>query len=153
MGRLSRFQWYKGAAWDAVAQYEDGWALFFWSGLLQGERHLNELFSRMGVDLMEHRAVGPVPWPGRMCFVVSDLWQRELVYRAARRRGCGDQVETFACRTARCPRRPTRKPVAAGWRIQLLGVRRQLALGKTGCEFPLVLRRWQTAIPPSDCGS
>ena len=95
MGRLSRFQWYKGAAWDAVAQYEDGWALFFWSGLLQGERHLNELFSRMGVDLMEHRAVGPVPWPGRMCFVVSDLWQRELVYRAARRRGCGDQVETF----------------------------------------------------------
>ena len=84
MGRLLTFNWYQGLAWDAAARYETGFVLFFWSGLLQRERHIRNTFLRLGPDLLEHAAPGPNPRPGILCFVVHDEWQVEVVQRAAR---------------------------------------------------------------------
>ena len=93
MGRLTRFHWFKGVAWDAAAHYEDGWALVFWSGLLEKETLLTRRFEQLGEDLLEHAAPGRRPWPGLLFFVVHDRWQAELVKRVARRRGLEDQVQ------------------------------------------------------------
>ena len=44
-------------------------------------------------------SVSPVsPWPGQILFVVNDHWQRELVYRAARRHYLEDQVVVWCAR-------------------------------------------------------
>ena len=98
LGGLTRFHYYRGAAWDAAADYQNGFALFFWIGLLQRESDIKRRFLRLGPDLLEHAAPGPRPWPAVLYFVVHDRWQEEIVKRAARPFGCEDQIQFLSVR-------------------------------------------------------
>ena len=91
-GRLLSFNWYQRFAWDAAARFENGFVLFFWSGLLQRERHIRNVFLNLGPDLLEVAAPGPNPWPGLLCFVVHDQWQEVLVRRVAKGFGFENQI-------------------------------------------------------------
>ena len=81
LGPLVTFRWLDGLVMDAVARFRDGWVAFLWSGLWQGERSLRERIERLGPQLIDVGVVGQRAWPGLLCFVVSDEWQRELVWR------------------------------------------------------------------------
>ena len=54
----------RGVAWDALARYEEGYALIFWSGLLERESHLASRFIELGPDLLELAAPGTQPVAG-----------------------------------------------------------------------------------------
>ena len=93
MGGLQSFQWFTGVSWDAAVRYERGWAAFFWSGILQVEARLRGVLADLVEDLREY-SVGPGPaWPGLLVFVVTDGWQRELVFRVARSFGVERMVQ------------------------------------------------------------
>lgn len=85
LGALRKFQWFGRAVWDAAALYERGWVVFLWTGLWQDEGRLRKLMSRLGEDARRLGAFGKPAWPAAVCFVAHDQWQRELVFRAARR--------------------------------------------------------------------
>ena len=95
LGKLVRFRWFRGISWDAAARYENGWVAFFWSGMMQGESRLRDLFARLGSDLVEYNLFGTTPMPSFLCFVVSDLWQRELVFRVARMYGLDSRLQVW----------------------------------------------------------
>ena len=95
LGQMTAFQWFGRAAWDAAAMYENGWAMFVWSGLWQDEERVRRLIERIGRDLVRLSAYGGTAWPAVVCFVVHDEWQRELVMRAARREGIVDSVSIW----------------------------------------------------------
>ena len=84
LGKLVRFRWFRGAAWDAAALYEHGWVAFFWSGILQSGGRLREMFNRLVTELENYNMQAGRSYPSVLCFVVSDAWQRELVTRVAR---------------------------------------------------------------------
>ena len=90
LGELESFGWFNDVAWDAAARYREGWAAFFWSGEMQRESLVRETFSKLGVDLVRHSVLGSAPFPGYLCFVVGDPWQREVVFRVARQFGCAE---------------------------------------------------------------
>ena len=98
LGGLTRFHYYRDAAWDAAADYQNGFALLFWIGLLQRESDIKRRFLRLGPDLLEHAAPGPRPWPAVLYFVVHDRWQEEIVKRAARPFGFEDQIQFLSVR-------------------------------------------------------
>ena len=118
MGKLENFSWFNDVAWDAAARYRDGWAAFFWSGLLQRESRVRETFSKLGVDLLRHSVLGGAPYPGFLCFVVGDPWQREIVFRVARQFGCTGVVRVWCVYdgTVAGAREPGR---SSGWVHQL----------------------------------
>lgn len=95
LGDMVRFRWFRGVAWDAAALYQRGWVAFFWSGLLQTESKLRETFRRLGADLQACSMTGASAFPGVLCFVVRDAWQRELLFRAARGYGLEDRVQAW----------------------------------------------------------
>ncbi len=86
-GRLRVFQWLSGLSLDAAVSYDYGWVALFWSGLWQTERTIMARLERLGHDMEECGFLNEPAWPGLLLFVVSDRWQRELVYRAFRRYG------------------------------------------------------------------
>ena len=87
MGQLRSFQWLSGLSLDAAVRYDRGWVALFWSGLWQTERTLMARLERLGHEMDEYSLLSEPAWPGLLAFVVSDRWQRELVYRAFRRYG------------------------------------------------------------------
>ena len=87
LGAFERFQWLSGVSIDAVAEYGEGWVAVLWSGLFESENALSARLERMGSELMRMGVFREGAWPGLFCFVVGDRWQRELVYRAARKYG------------------------------------------------------------------
>ena len=95
LGELENFSWFNDVAWDAAARYRDGWAAFFWSGVMQRESRVKETFTRLGEDLANHSVLGPDPYPGFLCFVVSDPWQREVVFRVAREFDCAEVLRVW----------------------------------------------------------
>ena len=98
LGEFEAFHWCDNLSVDAVVRYERGWVALIWSGFYQSESRIAARFSRLGPDLRE-MSVSPVsPWPGQILFVVNDQWQRELVYRAARRHYLEDQVVVWCAR-------------------------------------------------------
>ena len=95
MGRMLDFRWLSGMSMDAAVRYECGWAAILWSGLLESENHLLARLQALGPDLedhTDHSVSHETPWPGLICFVVHDQWQKELVLRAARRYRLQDRV-------------------------------------------------------------
>ena len=79
--RLLDFQWRFDAAADAIARFNDGWMMFVWSGIWQSQRMLVEKLEQLGSNLRAGRHYDRTPLPGRICFVVPDAWQAELVRR------------------------------------------------------------------------
>ena len=95
LGELESFSWFNDVAWDAAARYRDGWAAFFWSGVMQRESRVKETFSKLGEDLVHHSVLGADPYPGFLCFVVGDPWQREVVFRVAREFDCAEVLRVW----------------------------------------------------------
>ena len=120
MGSFEEFCWLRGRCTDAVARYEYGWVAFFWSGIFQSESMISSRLERLAQDLEDLRvSLDDSPWPGMLIFVVSDHWQRETVYRAARRYGLDGQVTVWCARDGR--RSGSRWPgVSRGWVNQLV---------------------------------
>ena len=87
LGRLHEFRWFYGTPWQAAVLYERGWVLLFWSGSLERESRVFSRLSSLGESLARHSVLGRSAWPSLLCFVASDYWQRELVFRAARSMG------------------------------------------------------------------
>ena len=96
LGPFRSFHWLDGVSVDAVARYQHGWIALFWSGPLQSEDWIAARLGRMAADLRGMSVTRDSPWPGLLAFVVSDQWQRELVYRAARRYHLEDQVAVWS---------------------------------------------------------
>ena len=71
-----------------------------------------------------HSVLGPDPYPGFLCFVVSDPWQRELVFRVAREFGCTHVLRVWCVSdgTVAGAREPGR---SIGW-VQQLPVGRDM---------------------------
>ena len=92
VGRIREFQWIEGMALDAAARFDFGWVGLFWSGLWESERHLIWRLEHLADDLALISASKEQPWPGLLCFVVTDQWQRELVYRAVQLYRLTDRV-------------------------------------------------------------
>ena len=91
-GRLRAFQWLNGMSIDAAVRYETGWVGMYWSGLWQGEVVIRKRLERLGNELVRHGMLDSAVWPGVLCFVVNDQWERELVYRAARKVGLVEYI-------------------------------------------------------------
>ena len=95
MGQMEIFQWHTDLCFDASIKYERGWMTLFWSGLLEREKSIFARLQDMGTTLMKYGRGDPFTWPGLICFVVTDQWQRELVYRAAWKAGLLHSVATW----------------------------------------------------------
>ena len=127
MGAFEGFNWFDNVSVDAIARYERGWVALFWSGSFQSEDRIAARLSRLGPDLREMSVSPENPWPGLLLFVVNDHWQRELVYRAARRYYLEKQVAVLCaldgsrsgagnCRPSRgWIHQPVRLRDAGGW--------------------------------------
>ena len=98
LGAFQSFHWLDHGSIDAVARYRYGWIALFWSGAFQSETAIANRLGRLALDLREMSVPPEPPWPGLLAFVVSDQWQRELVYRAARRYRLEDQVGVWCAR-------------------------------------------------------
>ncbi len=92
LGGRTGFEWFDGAAFDAVVSYQEGWIILMWLGLLRSEGGIDNLFEKLGPDLASMAYGRPDPCPSLVCCVVPDRWQAELVLRVARRRGLEDWV-------------------------------------------------------------
>ena len=106
-------------AWDAAARYRDGWAAFFWSGVMQRESRVKETFTKLGEDLAYYSVLGPDPYPGFLCFVVGDPWQREVVFRVAREFGCTEVLRVWCVSDGTVAGGPGNPGRSRGWVQQL----------------------------------
>ena len=79
--RLLDLQWRFDDAVDAAARFKDGWMAFKWSGIWQSHFMLFRQMERFQRNLRSWRPGDRAVSPGRICFVVPDEWQRELVNR------------------------------------------------------------------------
>ena len=79
---LQDLQWRFEPAIDVIARFNDGWLGFKWSGIWQGLAPLVRQMRGLVDNLQAWNRPGPLPFPGKLCFVVPDLWQAELVRRA-----------------------------------------------------------------------
>ena len=142
MGALENFSWFNDVAWDAAARYRNGWAAFFWSGVMQRESRVRETFTKLGEDLVHHSVLGGDPFPGFLCFVVGDPWQREVVFRVARQFGCTHVLRVWCVSdgTVAGAREPGR---STGW-VQQLPV--PMDMGGWGWERRVVDSYWSMQL-------
>ena len=84
---LLRLRWLWRHDFDAVAQFNDGWASFLWSGMWQDQDKLERRIQQCAEVLAEWSGGRGTHWPGRLVIVVPDRWQEEVAWRAVRRRG------------------------------------------------------------------
>ena len=85
LGSCIQVQWFDGVSFDMAVRYEHGWIAYFWVGLLRTEKLINERFQRLGKDLADLACGDPHPRPSRLCVVVPDQWEAELVRRVVGR--------------------------------------------------------------------
>ncbi len=117
LGEFECFQWLEGLSFDAAVRYKGGWVALFWSGLLQTEGLIAERLAKFAHDIADLPSFGPSAWPGLLCFVVTDHWQRELVLRVSRRLALSDMVVVWCI--ADGTRSGVREPLPSrGWIYQ-----------------------------------
>ena len=101
LGPLQEFSWSVDTPWDGVAQYEAGWILLLWAGVLAREADIRRKFHRLGEALENQRDRHYDPsgaFPHRLVFLVSDAWQREMVDTVTRELRIEDCVQTISIR-------------------------------------------------------
>ena len=125
LGQLRFFQWFHQVSWDAAVFYEQGWVAMFWSGVWQDERRLSNVFARIGVELEANSTPGIKAYPSRFCFVVPDFWQRELVFRVAKRHSLLHMVSVYCIADGSWAGAPLDSGSidSRGWVAQFLGIR------------------------------
>ena len=62
---------------------------------MQTEGFLRDMFISLGPDMQECTIFGGSAWPSIFCFVVSDPWQRELVFRVPRSFGVDRNLQVW----------------------------------------------------------
>ena len=85
--KLLGLRWLWRHDFDAVAQFNDAWAAFLWSGRWQDQDKLERRVEQCAKVLAEWSGGRGTHWPGRLVIVVPDRWQEEVAWRAVRRRG------------------------------------------------------------------
>ena len=85
--KLLGLRWLWRHDFDAVAQFNDAWAAFLWSGRWQDQDKLERRVEQCAKVLAEWSGGRGTHWPGRLVIVVPDQWQEEVAWRAVRRRG------------------------------------------------------------------
>ena len=88
--KLRDFQWRFDPAVDAAVRFNDGWMAFKWSGIWRNQTLLTDQMESLHHNLRAWRPGGNRPFPGRICFVVPDAWQAELVRRVVTSFGPSD---------------------------------------------------------------
>ena len=86
MGDFEQFQWLesrdlRGPTCDAAVRYSYGWIPLFWCGSLLSQSHISDRLARFPADCRMMAVEDPRPWPGLVCMIVMDEWERELVTR------------------------------------------------------------------------
>ena len=95
LGPLTTTQWLEGVGFDAVASYQDGWALFYFAGVLRPESDMQTHITGLGDALVAYSTTRETARPSYLCFVAIDRWQAELVLRVARRLGMEDWIRVY----------------------------------------------------------
>ena len=93
--RLLDFHWRFESVIDATARFNDGWMAFMWSGIWQTQKALVKQLRGLANNLREWDRPGRLPYPGKLCIIVPDHWQAELVRRAARMTALDDICLTY----------------------------------------------------------
>ena len=93
--QLDALRWLHADAFDAVAQFTDGWAVFLWVGPWMDQEHLQERLRACAENLREWSGGRGTHWPGKLITVVPHRWQEEIVWRAARSRGWQDACAVY----------------------------------------------------------
>ena len=86
MGEFRAFQWLeamdrRGPTCDAAVLYSDGWMAMFSCGTLLSQTGMADRLARFPVDCQALAVGNARPWPGLICMVVMDEWERELASR------------------------------------------------------------------------
>ena len=85
LGELRDFQWMDAVAMDAGLRFQFGWVAVLWVGLLRSESSFEQRLEALGNDILALASNHAYPRPSRVCCVVWDLWQVELVLRVVKR--------------------------------------------------------------------
>ncbi len=117
------FQWIFGDAIDAAARLTpETWIALIWSGYWETEDALYEKMlsidadlRRMGVSATDPAVPDPAAIPTAIVFVTCDLWQAQLVRRAAYRAGMTGWVNTYCASTGDWPHGPMLPRKSRGW--------------------------------------
>ncbi len=80
--KLVDFDWRFESAIDATVRFNDGWMAFIWSGIWKDGTSVSHLVLKLIDNLRDWGRAGLPHHPGKICVVVPDLWQAELVRRA-----------------------------------------------------------------------
>ena len=110
-GRVHGFQWIYGDVLDAAVRLNDrDWIGLIWSGhwetelaLYQKMLSIDDDLRRMGVSATDPSSPDPTTRPATIVFVTSDLWQAELVKRAAFRAGMTRWIKTYCAASGEWP--------------------------------------------------
>ena len=97
--QLREFHWHFDRAVDATIRFNDGWTAFKWSGIWQSQKLLTEYLEHLDDNLRAWKPDRDQPSPGRICFVVPDAWQAELVRRVVAEVGLSKRCLIFNANT------------------------------------------------------
>ena len=122
-GGIHGFQWIFGEVIDAAVRLNhETWIALIWSGHWETENALyRKMLSidaelrRLGVSATDPAVPYPAAIPTAIIFVTSDLWQAELVRRAAYRAGMTDRVESYCAATGDWPHGSILLLKSRGW--------------------------------------
>ncbi len=92
---LARVRWLWKRPFDALAQFDDGWAAFLWVGFWKGRNNLDRLLQECSRELLLWNRWEEPPWPGRIFFVVPTAWLEEKVWSAVCKRGWQESCATL----------------------------------------------------------
>ena len=93
--RLLDFHWRFESVIDATARFNDGWMAFIWSGIWQTQKALVKQLRKLAHNLLDWDRPGRLPFPGKLCLIVPDHCQAELVRRAAKMTALDDICLTY----------------------------------------------------------
>ena len=122
LGPFEQFQWLesrdvRGPTCDAAVRYSHGWMPIFWCGSLLSQSDIADRWARFPVDTQALAVGDPRPWPGLVCMVVQDEWERELVTRVLEDYGLTGRA-VVRCVSDRTVTGPSTAPASRGWLYQ-----------------------------------
>ena len=91
-GSLAEFHWLRRrVSFDAVARFDQGWAMLVWSGFYNQASHLDQRLGALASEVQDASVNAGRTWPGLICLVARDAWQCEVARVAAKQKGILDR--------------------------------------------------------------
>ena len=81
LGQFRSIVWHQQLSFYAKVNFENGWILVFYSGLLESYADLRNMAGAIADDLRENAEDRIQPWPSFFLWVVRSRWQAEMVRR------------------------------------------------------------------------